>query len=383
MSASFLCLAAALSAAQLAPGSWQPIYTPTTGFSTAAGSVGPVYDPPPTFASSPVLRTAPQSYETVYPPAQPGGVAGSDGFLMPMVQPAPSASPFVPQPGLVSAYGPGPAGPYGGNGPQPYRYGWSSRYEFEFLPKVGTTRPNGNFGSFGFDAAWKNVLPIRWWTEPKILSFTQTFGLRQWDGPTGASGLPGNVFYFGWDVELAKVDRGPWSFVAAFAPSINSDLQNSLTRRAIHYDGRAIAYYRASPQVLLAMGLGFWDRVNDRLIPYAGVVFTPDDRWEIRALFPKSRLSYFVGNVWGFSTWLYTRGEFHVESYEIDREPVGIQDQIEMSDWRVLVGARGDNGWSTGFLEFGFVFDRQVTFQSSFPSFDISADFLIRMGLQF
>ena len=302
---------------------------------------------------------------------------------MPMVQPAPFASPFVPQPGLASAYGPGPAGPYGGNGPQPYRYGWSSRYEFEFIPEAGASGPNGDFGSFGFDAAWKNVSPVVWWGRPKVFSYTQTFGLRQWDGPSGASGLPGKVFYFGWDLELAKVKHDSWTIVAAFAPSINSDLQNGLTRRAIHYDGRAIAYYRASPEALIVMGVGYWDRVKDRVIPYGGVVFTPDDRWEIRALFPKSRVSYFIGNVWGFSTWLYTRGEFHVESYEIDREPVGIQDQIEMSDWRIMVGVRGDNGWTTGFIEVGAVLDRQVEFQKATPSFDISNSFILRSGLLF
>jgi len=376
VSTSLLCLAAALSAAQLAPGSWQPIYTPTTGYDATLGSVAAVYDPPATFAPPPPVTNAPQSYQAL---SQPGGVVGNDGFLMPMVQP----TPFGSLPGLASPYGPGPAGAHGGNGPQPYRYGWSSRYEFEWLAKSGVSGPNGKFGSFGFDAAWKNVSPVMLWGTPKVFSFTQTFGLRQWDGPRGASGLPGKVFYFGWDLELAKIKRGSWTFVAAFAPSINSDLQNSLTRRAIHYDGRAIAYYQASSQALIVMGVGYWDRVNDRVIPYGGVVFTPDDRWEIRALFPKSRVSYFIGNVWGFSPWLYTRGEFHVESYEIDREPVGIQDQIEMSDWRIMVGLRGDNGWATGFIEVGAILDRQVRFQRSYPSYDISNNFILRTGLQF
>jgi hypothetical protein len=83
------------------------------------------------------------------------------------------------------------------------------------------------------------------------------------------------------------------------------------------------------------------------------------------------------------SKWIYTRGEFHSEAYEVDIEPAGRRDQIEMTDWRVLLGLRMERNLLSAFLEAGWIFDRQVEFLRSTPSFDISSGFIARTGFRY
>lgn len=321
-------------------------------------------------------QTAPPTYA-----APQGG-----GFVWPFSSGPPNYDPFLGQPGNGTPYGGSPGVySYGANGPQPYRFGWSQRYNVGVLPNEHTERGLGDFGIFEFDAEWQYTQP---WVLGLIKSVRQEFNLRTWDGPTGSPSvptvaLPGQVFRFGWDVELATPANGPWAFQVAFNPSLNTDFEQGLSSDAWNFDGRGMVFLRTSPQWMYVFGAGFWDRVHDRVIPYAGVVWTPDDRWEWRILFPRSRVSYFLGSPWGFSTWLYARGEYHVEAYEIQLETTGAREKFELSDWRILFGARADNGWASLFYELGVVFGRHTEFLHDTPSFDIGTGFITRAGLQF
>ena len=89
--------------------------------------------------------------------------------------------------------------------------------------------------------------------------------------------------------------------------------------------GRGVVFLRASPQLMIALGAAYWKRVDDIVLPYAGVVWTPNDYWEFRLMFPKSRISYFLGNWWGAATWVYGGVEYNVEAYQIDLTSPGGQ----------------------------------------------------------
>jgi hypothetical protein len=125
-------------------------------------------------------------------------------------------------------------------------------------------------------------------------------------------------------------------------------------------------------------------RVNDILIPYAGVVWTPNDYWEFRLLFPKSRISYFLGNVWGAAAWVYGSLEYNVEAYQIYvPTPVGLDEKVQISDYRALFGLRSEGGGVTGFVEVGWAFAREAKFEHGTPGFDINTGFVGRLGLRF
>lgn len=384
MNASLVCLVAALSTAP-PEGDWTAVETPSTDFAAAVRGQNPNGQPYEEF---------PYQYEEVpggsapTSPSAPSTVAPSGGApVTPYQQPSQPYDPFLGQAPVGPRPMPGHSGgpTFGANGPQPYRLGWTPRLSAGLLPDVSTERGLGNFGVFELDTALQKA--ERWPWCGAIKSFTQEFNLRLWDGPESTPGLatalPGQVFRFGWDFELATPANHPWSLQVGFNPSINSDFEDNLTSDAWNWDGRGILYFRPSPHLMWAFGAGYWDRVNDKVIPYAGFVWTPDDRWEWRILFPRSRVSYFLGTPWGFSSWLYARGEYHIEAYQIELETTGAREKVEIEDWRILLGVRTDNGWVAGFLEAGWVFGRNVAFLHGTPGFDPTTGFIARAGLRF
>lgn len=323
----------------------------------------------------------------VMPYSAPGGYA--PGAEMPFMAPGQPVDPFMLPPGVVPhAAGPHRGGQFalGPNGYQPFEIGGQGRFDVFYMVKEKTTDPNlTRMGISGLNAEleYTNMTGLGW-----IFSFTQQAGVRWWDGPGGPVGLPGDVYRLGWDFELStpKEMCHPWGLNVGFNPSINSSFEHNLSSDAYQWDVRGYATYEVSPELLLAGGAGVWDRVRDRVIPYAGLIWLPDDRWEFRILFPESQISYFLGTHGSVAQWLYVRGEYRVEAYEVMTGvgPARQKDEVEVEDWRILFGYQADGGFFAGFIEAGWVFGRDVAFKHhSQPGFDITSGFIARTGFRF
>lgn len=326
-------------------------------------------------------NSGPSTYDseslTTTPPAQTfaPGSGSSEGF-----DPAPG-QPSVGDPGYM--LDPGLA--FGTVGPQPYRFGWTSRYDVGYLPNEGVSGggASGQFGVMEMNAAiryttgWPAALP-NW-----IFSWTPEFNYRSWSGPTNPQ-LPPNVFRFASDFELATPGNNPLSMQIGFTPAFVSDFVASPSSDAFNYDARGVLFLRTSPQLMFAVGAAYWHRVNDIVIPYAGIVWTPSDYWEFRLMFPKSRISYFLGNWWGGAAWVYGGLEYNVEAYQINmHDPGNLDEKIQISDYRAVFGLRSEGSGVTGFVEGGWVFARQAIFAHGTPGFDINTGLIARIGLRF
>jgi hypothetical protein len=274
---------------------------------------------------------------------------------------------------------------FGISGPQPYRFGWTSRYDVGFLPSEGVSgsAASGSFSIFEFNSAWRYTTGTPGNFPNLIFSVTPEINYRSWTGPTNP-GLPGSVFRFASDFELATPGNFPISMQLGFTPAFVSDLSASVNSDAFNYDVRGVVFLRASPQWMFALGAAYWQRVDGIVLPYAGVVWTPNDLWELRLMFPRTRVSYFLGNWWGAATWAYGSLEYAVEAYQIDlASPSGDPEKIQLSDYRALVGLRSEGGGVTGFIEGGLVLDRHVEFLHGTPGFNINTGFIARVGLRF
>lgn len=270
-------------------------------------------------------------------------------------------------------------------GPQPYRFGWTSRFDVGFLPPAGVDGggARGKLGIFEINSAWRYTTGWPASMPGTIFSITPEFNYRSWNGPSSPN-LPANVFRFAADVELASPGNNPVSYQLGFTPAFVTDFQQGPNVDAINYDARGVVFLRASPQLMVALGAAYWKRVSDILIPYAGIVWTPNDYWEFRLLFPKSRISYFMGNWGGAAMWAYGGVEYNVEAYQINlRSPGGDHEKIQIADYRALFGLRGEGGGVTGFGEVGWVFARDARFLHGTPGFDINTGFIARLGLRF
>jgi len=293
-----------------------------------------------------------------------------------------SGNPYAPSP-VYPAQPRGPAYTFGVNGPAPIQYGMTERIDFTYMADADTSNPNvGSLGIFAFDFEKEFVKPIgNNWT----FGLIPHLGIRSWDGPTngGTSSLPGSAYSFGLGLKLNSPEVNGWSLELGFDPTLAWDFNSSISSKGVLYDGHAVAFWRANPQWMVALGIAYWDRVDDIILPYAGVVYTPNDLWEFRLLFPKPRISYFLGTPNGVATWVYVQAEYHVEAYQVDTFPVGAKDRVQLQDWRVVGGMRFEAGWLTTFVEAGYVFDRRVEFEQVGTNFDVDGSFIGRVGLRF
>ncbi len=287
--------------------------------------------------------------------------------MQPFGTPGVTSDPWVGGTPIPNAMPYGPASPgrygFGVNGVQPYNFGWSSRYDYGVLENAGTS----GFGGWGItevDIEKELVTPI--WND-YIFSFAPQFNYRSWEGPTLPTfGIHGSMYRLGLGLKLATPDYGGWSAEIGFNPGYATDFYNTDFADAMQYDGHAVLFWRMNPTWTWALGAAYWDRVDDIIVPYAGAVWTPNDTWEFRLVLPEPRITVFLGTPFGTPTWMYVRGEYHVESYAIETEAAApIDTQIQTEDYRALIGLRKERAAFTTFVEVGWVFDRDFKFETA------------------
>ena len=270
-------------------------------------------------------------------------------------------------------------GSYGTNGYQPYRLGWVSYNDMTLIPSSPT---HGTTGSLKI-LEWNSNVRVSHVIAPGVLfNGTGWFSARWWDGPTGVP-LPGQVDQISTDLELGFFNGGPWSGQVAFHPQIVESYEAPLNHYSFNFDGRAIAMYRASEKWSFVGGVAFWDRVDLLVVPHVGVIWTPNERWEFRVLFPKSRASYYLGKWRNTDFWLYGEAEYHVEAWQDTTKMPSTHDRIQIADERVDLGVRWDTGRYSFFVDGGYVFDRHAKFAGALPGFDIGNMGMIRVGLRY
>jgi hypothetical protein len=341
----------------------------------------------------------------------PGTIMPYSGGAMPMYGDPYTSDPWLGGApmggGMMSPYSTGgsPWGAgtdtYGLNGPQPYRFGWTARHDIAFITESGTST-GGDLGVFEYNWEKEYVAPV--WSN-WVFSIAPQYNLRLYDGPfsprptagvlaaaPAGSELPGNAHRFGLGLKLATPTVGGWTFEGGFNPSIVTDFESDLSGDSILYDAHAVAFWRWDRQWMWALGAAYWDRVDDIVIPYAGAVWTPNDYVEFRLLFPKPRVSFFLGTPFGLPTWFYVQGEYHVEAYEIAINGpqrtaagtlVGVGDtRVQLADWRVVGGLYTEGQWATAFIEAGAVLGREVEYDGPVRAFDVDNGFILRMGFR-
>lgn len=299
-----------------------------------------------------------------------------------------AAGPYAPyspygQGGIANPYAAGqPFRTFGTNGARPYRQGWHPSLDIEWLPSTGISQAGrGDFGQFGvnYDMAYTGPFMPGW-----MFTWTNQFRMRNWDGPDGVTpgpGLPGKAFRFGVDFELETPHAGPVSLSLGVTPSINTDFDSSLGDASFQLDGRGLIIMQVDQYWTLVLGAGFWDRVSDRVIPYAGLVYR-DDLWEWRIMYPETTVSVFMGNGPGGAMWMYARAEYVVEAYEV-RTATGT-DEVELEDYRAVLGIRTETGSADWFIEGGWVFNREVDYsRAANPKFNPNTGFIARTGWRY
>ena len=267
---------------------------------------------------------------------------------------------------------------YGKDGAQAYRLGWFSYNDFVLMSRSPTTI-GGNFQDLEWNAWVRYAKQLQ---RPLVFTWTGWMNGKFWTGPTGIN-LPPGAAQFISDFQLQSNYDNPWNWQLGFAPQLDGTFNDHINSNALMADARAVLFLRSSPEWLFAFGTAIWNRASDHLIPYAGALWTPDDRWEFRFMFPRSRASYYLGRIRGADTWFYASGEYYLDAYQVDIEGPRVSTRGEVSDYRVLVGASATTGIWTLFLEGGLVTDRHFRFRGDATDFELDDCGMFRTGLLF
>jgi len=371
----------------------QPVYTTSQA----------PYAPPP---SSPYISpTAPYNTVPASPPAAalngtiqaPPGVpwdpyaSPSDAVAPPAgVTPPYAQQPYV-QPYTGQPYG-APGSPCGQPGcPTPF-YSQATRF-LQDVQISNTWIPQQiNSNGFGIDSTVLNAtfgIPTRLNAAPILI--TPGFNFHLLSGPDTTPpamvpapnlDLPGHLFdaYLGaaWRPQLTQ------TFGADLAVSggIYSDF-STVNWDSVRVLGRALGVVTVSPQWQFEAGIVYLDRLNIKLLPAGGVIWTPNPDIKFNIVFPYPKLAWRFSTVGNTDIWGYIAGEYGGGQWSITHAN-GVEDVITYNDLRFLAGMEffGLSRFRGNF-EIGYAFNRQIIYRGSGAELNPGNAILFRGGLAF
>jgi hypothetical protein len=169
-----------------------------------------------------------------------------------------------------------------------------------------------------------------------------------------------------------------WRGMLTASPGWYSDFQGEAAD-SFRFVGQAIARYDWTPDRLqLVAGAAYINRINRRWLPVVGIIWKPTDEWSFDLVFPQGKIGRRI--VWGpdHEHWLYLAGGFGGNNWRVKR-PSGDTDILAILDWRLMLGweRRRDGGAGLNF-EVGYVFSRELEFDSSDTIYDFGPTLLLR-----
>lgn len=214
-----------------------------------------------------------------------------------------------------------------------------------------------------------------------------SFSLDLWDGPSGiAADLPGQVYEAFLDTGWQTDPNNILGLETGLRVGVFTDF-DTMNEDSLRIMGKALGKFRLTPRATLKAGVMYIDRNEIKILPAGGLLWqpTPYSRWDI--YFPEPKISRYFRTIGTQDVWGYVAGEFGGGSWTIQRAN-GTEDSVDVNDMRLLFGlewGRSDlirAGRRTGFLEAGWVFNREVIYdRNPADNFDPDSTFIVRVGI--
>lgn len=250
--------------------------------------------------------------------------------------------------------------------------GWKSA-------KGSLTEVFGGSGSFGITSV--DVRGTLEFGRFPGLFVTPQFGWHLLAGPR-ATDLPARLYDVSLDLSMYRPVGAAWLFNVAVTPSLFTDGDN-LSADAVRVLGRAMGYYTVSPALQWAAGIVYLDRTDLPVLPAFGAICQPRDDVRFELMFPKPRLAWrqFFSPL--CEQWVYVTGELGGQSWGVVRAS-GADDIATYRDLRLVVGVeRKMTSGSSWFVEGGYVFGREIEYESNVGGASLSDTGFVRAGAAF
>ena len=209
-------------------------------------------------------------------------------------------------------------------------------------------------------------------------TITPSAGAIFLDGPTRTD-LPPRLYTgqveFRWFGQVAT----PVFYEIAFLPAIFTDGNNF--DDALRLQGRGVGYLAFSERTQLVMGATYLDREDVPILPVFGLLHSPSDDLKLELVFPRPRILKRVNQVDDTEAWAYAAGELGGGSWGIEREN-GRNDTASYRDYRFLLGLEQKRleQWAAA-VEAGYVFGRELEYESGRGDYSPSSTFILRLAL--
>lgn len=380
-----------------------PIPTPSSGTSATLQNPAPTYDP---YASG----SGSAAYSAPTLSAPPSGVYGTG-------VPGSTNTPYT--------YGQAPASPYGqtypGYGTQSPPVLFPNGLFGQSQPSTASayTNPLKMFQNFNMSFTWTygsknksnelNTTDIYLSTTAAFPNFLWSgqpwyvspgFGWHNWAGPWDtvppAQGLPPRAYSAFLDLGWRSDPNTAFGAELGGRAGIFSDFSTT-TSKSVRWQGLALLRYNLTPSLAIKGGVAYLDRVDVKMLPALGFLWTPNPHTRFDIFFPQPKLSTYVTTLGTRDVWWYLGGEYGGGSWTVTTDSNRVNPAVpntytkmDINDWRITLGLEfhppGTGSASIGqrgaFVELGYVFDRQIHFDN-LPAYDLNDTFMLRGGFEF
>jgi hypothetical protein len=200
--------------------------------------------------------------------------------------------------------------------------------------------------------------------------------------------LPARLHDLAVDFHVFRVFDNHWIADFAVQPGIYSDDYSFDSSEALRINGRALGVYAPTVDVKWALGVTYLDGGGwAKVVPIAGVIWTPTDDVEYQLVFPTPRVAWRLPwtNIPGQDErWFYVQVEYGNSAWAFQQDD-GTPDVLASRDFRLIFGwERKIVGGIFHKVEVGYVFGRDIKV-ASLGDDDISMDstILLRAGVSY
>jgi hypothetical protein len=233
------------------------------------------------------------------------------------------------------------------------------------------------------------AIPAFGWQTPFLI--TPGFALHLFDGPDTVAptfaDLPPQTYDAFLDVGWNPQVNNWFGAELGVRTGVYTDFEH-FSSDSFRIMGRGIGVIRVAPALQAKIGVVYIDRNDIKLLPVAGVVWDPSPDAHYEIIFPRPKLARRWVTLANHNLWYYVAGEYGGGSWTIVRAgPPEFVDAVDYNDIRVLLGLEwlpeAQSGLH-GFLEIGYVFERELFYVSRAPDdFELDDTFMFRGGIAF
>jgi hypothetical protein len=238
-------------------------------------------------------------------------------------------------------------------------------------------RGKSGFGSLDVDVWSTFGFPFP--TREAPLLVTPEFENHYLDGPRSPVDLPSEIYDSSVQFRHMRRFSPRFAMDLAVTPGWHGDYDGNFSD-GFRLPSRALGIWTWNPEVQLLLGVLYMDRNDVNWLPAGGVIWSPDNDSRYELIVPRPRIARRFYADYESEEWWYVSGELGGGTYAVQRES-GAQDIVTLSDLRLIFGL--ERKTLCGFnrrLELGYVFARQIEYESDTPEFEPDDTVMVRLG---